>query len=82
VTKEEVDRLAADCEAFRQEFPAWQLWSTTRRLDWFSLWLRTRYAARSLDRKAAAQRLSDELTDEKAPQRGWRRRGHGPQSQP
>jgi hypothetical protein len=63
MTDEEGKHLAADIEAFRQEYPAWKLWSTTRRLDWFSLWLRARYAARSLDREAAARRLSDELMD-------------------
>ena len=62
MTDDEAARLAADVELFRLEFPAWKLWGTTRRLDWFSLWLRARYAARSLDREAAAQRLSDEVT--------------------
>jgi hypothetical protein len=61
MTKDEVDRLSADIEAFRKEYPSWTLWSTTRRLDWFSLWLRAQYAARSLDRKAAARRLEDEM---------------------
>ncbi|PYN49739.1 MAG: hypothetical protein DMD95_00310 [Candidatus Rokuibacteriota bacterium] len=61
MTDDEAKGVAADIEAFRKEYPAWTSWSTTRRLDWFSLWLRARYAARPQDREAAAQRLLDEL---------------------
>ncbi len=61
MTDEEEKRLVADIAEFRQEYPAWKSWSTTRRLGWFSLWLRARYAARSPDREAAARRLLDEL---------------------
>ena len=61
MTDDEAKGVAADIEVFRKEYPAWKSWSTTRRLDWFSLWLRARYAARSLDREAAAQRLLEEL---------------------
>ncbi len=61
MTDDEAKGLATDIELFRLEYPTWRAWSTTRRLDWFSLWLRARYAARPLDREAAARRLSDEL---------------------